>query len=67
MTLLDRVAETADRTWSATAHLAAQHRLTSYDAAYLELSLRLGLPLATSDKPLIQAARQVGIEILPTA
>jgi predicted nucleic acid-binding protein len=37
--------------------LARRHRLTVYDAAYLELAIREGLPLATFDKALVQAAR----------
>jgi len=41
--------------------LAERHGLSTYDAAYLELSLRLGLPLATLDHDLAQAARSTGI------
>src|SRR5271169_5988637 len=48
--------ETSRHAWGATARLAARHRLTSYDAAYLELALRRGLPLATLDKNLRAAA-----------
>jgi predicted nucleic acid-binding protein len=59
--------ETAGQTWGATAQLAELHRLTSYDAAYLELAVRLALPLATSDKPLIAAAQALGVPLLPTA
>jgi predicted nucleic acid-binding protein len=40
----------------ALAHRLA-HRLTSYDAAYLEVALRRGLPLATLDDDLIRASR----------
>lgn len=58
--------ETAQRVWTRTADLAEQHRLTSYDATYLELALRLGLPLATSDKLLIAAAQNTGVHLLPT-
>jgi predicted nucleic acid-binding protein len=36
--------------------LATKHRLSSYDAAYLELAVRLGLPLATLDEALRKAA-----------
>jgi len=42
--------------------LARRHRLTVYDAAYLELALRASLPLATLARPLVQAAR---IEAVP--
>jgi len=41
-------------------HLARKHDLTAYDAAYLELALRLCLPLATFDVRLIRAARTEG-------
>ena len=57
--------ETSDHIWSSTAALAERHRLTAYDATYLELALRQGLPLATSDKPLLNAAREAGVEVLP--
>lgn len=53
--------ETADRTWGATARLAEAYRLTAYDAAYLELAQRLGLPLATQDARLAAAARAAGV------
>jgi predicted nucleic acid-binding protein len=36
--------------------LARRHRLTFYDAAYLELAVRLRLPLATLDTALAAAA-----------
>jgi len=44
--------------------LARRHRLTVYDAAYLELAVRMGLPLATLDKALAAAARAEGVEIV---
>lgn len=56
--------ETAGRTWSEIAELAERHRLTSYDATYLELALRLGLPLATTDKALGAAAASAGASLL---
>ena len=37
--------------------LARRHRLTFYDAAYLELAMRLRFPLATLDAALAAAAR----------
>jgi len=37
--------------------LARRHRLTFYDAAYLELAKREGLALATFDRDLVAAAR----------
>lgn len=53
-------AETTVRAWQETPVLAARHGLTTYDAAYLELALRLDLPLATLDKNLRRAARAAG-------
>jgi predicted nucleic acid-binding protein len=44
--------------------LARQHRLTFYDAAYLELAKRKSAALATLDGALIAAARVEGIELL---
>lgn len=43
--------------------LAAQHQLTSYDALYLEAALADGLPLATRDKALQQAAHACGVGV----
>jgi predicted nucleic acid-binding protein len=42
------------------ADLMQKHRLTSYDAAYLELVIRRNLPLATLDKALIDACKKLG-------
>ena len=39
------------------ATIAARYNLTVYDAAYLELALRLRAPLATTDKALAAAAK----------
>ena len=36
--------ETVTRSWADTLHLARAHNLSAYDAAYLELALRRGLP-----------------------
>ena len=47
-----------------TRRLARTHRLTSYDAAYLELAIRLGVPLATLDDRLRAAAKQEGVALL---
>ncbi len=41
--------------------LARAHGLTAYDAAYLELAMREGLPLATEDVALRAAAGRVGV------
>ena len=44
--------------------LARRHRLTVYDAAYLELALRAALPLATLDTMLAAAARAEGVRLV---
>jgi len=44
--------------------LAEEHTLSVYDAMYLELALRTGLPLATNDKALAHAARSNAINVL---
>lgn len=44
--------------------LAQQYGLSVYDAAYLELATRLGLPLATRDADLRKAARRAGTALL---
>ena len=50
--------------WNAILVIARKHRLTIYDATYLELASRLKLPLASRDKLLISAAQQHGVEII---
>jgi predicted nucleic acid-binding protein len=40
--------------------LARDYRLTAYDATYLELALRRGIPLATFDAQLAEATRKAG-------
>jgi predicted nucleic acid-binding protein len=45
--------------------LARAQGLTSYDAAYLDLAIYHGLPLATKDKALIEAASRMNVPILP--
>ena len=52
---------TERQAWSDTVALARQHRLTVYDAAYLELSIRKQLPIATLDRQLKSAALAIGV------
>jgi predicted nucleic acid-binding protein len=52
--------ETARHALGDTLQLARRFRLSTYDAAYLELSLRMGLPLATLDTDLRQALSKTG-------
>jgi len=51
--------------WSEAMALALRHRLTLYDATYLELAQRSALPLATFDQALRDAAAAEGITPLP--
>lgn len=39
--------------------------LTTYDAAYLELAIRRGLPLATNDRRLRIAGVNTGVQVIP--
>ncbi len=56
--------DTAANAWEATARLAERLRLTTYDAAYLELAQRRRLPLASLDRELRAAATAMGVETL---
>ncbi len=59
--------QTASQAWSDTLSLADQHRLTLYDAAYLELARRRALPLATLDQDLRAAAVSANVVLVGTA
>jgi predicted nucleic acid-binding protein len=58
--------ETMTVAWSRTLALAESFGLSVYDAAYLELALRRGLPLASLDAPLRKAMQKAGGQMLPT-
>jgi predicted nucleic acid-binding protein len=53
--------ETNTHAWKTTIALARRHRLTLYDACYLDLALRRNLPLASFDAALLRAAAAEGI------
>ena len=57
-------AETEKHAWRSTLQLAERHRLTIYDAAYLELAMRRGLPLASLDRDLRAAATAENVVLL---
>lgn len=44
--------------------VARRFRLTTYDAAYLELAQRRSIPLASLDRALVAAARDAGVKLL---
>jgi len=50
---------------TATLALADQYKLTAYDAAYLELAMRMGVELATLDHHLRAAAGKAGVKVIP--
>ena len=52
----------ASRTWSAALDLADAHALSVYDAMYLELAVRMQMPLATLDRALLGAAQSAGVD-----
>lgn len=43
--------------------LAREHQLSSYDASYLDLAMRKGLPIATLDNALLAAAKRSQVPI----
>jgi predicted nucleic acid-binding protein len=55
--------ETTLKAWSDVLSLARRHELTTYDAAYLELAVRRGLPLATRDDRLKRAGKTLGVDL----
>jgi len=55
---------TLSRAFTRILDLAREERLTAYDAAYLELAMRLGVPLATTDGPLSAAAMRLGVTVV---
>lgn len=63
--VIDPVAR--QRAFGATYALARKHALTAYDAAYLELAVRIGVPLASLDVPLQKAAEAEGVALFTVA
>lgn len=53
-----------DRAFHQILALCRSHRLTSYDAIYLDLALRSSLPLATLDEDLRKAAKKLQVDVL---
>ena len=55
--------ESPERIFGEIIALAREHSLSTYDASYLDLAMRNGLPLATQDVHLLHAARECGVEV----
>ena len=58
---VDTAAATQGSTMKTVCELAEKHGLTTYDASYLELALRLDLSLATLDADLYNAAVETDV------
>ena len=56
--------DTSAAAWDRTLALTFAQRLTVYDAAYVELALRLDVPLLCDDADMAKAAGELGIELL---
>lgn len=54
-------AETSSRALGDILMLARTYELSAYDAAYLELAMRLGVGLVTKDRSLANAAARAGV------
>ena len=55
--------ETPARALTEIVALARDSQLSTYDASYLDLAIRLGLPLATQDDRMTAAARSSGVSV----
>ena len=55
--------EGIDWVFSTVVDQARTYQRSAYDASYLELAKRRGLPLATRDQPLWKAAQELGISL----
>jgi predicted nucleic acid-binding protein len=56
--------ETPFRAFGRVLDVARTEGLTAYDASYLELAMRLGVPLASKDGDLCDAAERLGLTVL---
>jgi len=61
---IERDDEAPDRAFTYLLTLCRRHRLTSYDAIYLDLAVRHNLPLATLDEDLRKSAKKLGVRLL---
>lgn len=55
--------ESSERILTEILVLARERQLTTYDASYLDLALRLGLPIATADAALVKAAQKCHVSL----
>jgi predicted nucleic acid-binding protein len=55
---------TSNHAWQETMALAEFYNLSLYDACYLELALRMNIPIATFDKQLKKAAQKRNVAVI---
>ena len=55
--------ETPDRMLREIVALARKYELSTYDASYLDLAMRLGAPISTRDAALIKAAKKCKVPL----
>jgi predicted nucleic acid-binding protein len=55
---------TRARLFTSVLALVGRHKLTAYDASYLELAIRRDLPIAALDNALTKAAREAGVTLV---
>jgi predicted nucleic acid-binding protein len=60
---VELIGEPATRSVMSLAQTARPHQLSAYDAVYLDLAVRLGLPLFTRDNNLKAAAKRAGVAL----
>ena len=56
--------EPPERTIKEIFALAREHKLSTYDASYLDLAMKKGIPIATLDNRLISAAKRSNVSIM---
>ena len=61
---IERDDEVTERAFTHLLTLCRTHRLTSYDAVYVDLAVRRSLPLATLDDQMRKAASKLGVRLL---
>ena len=57
--------EPPERTIKEIFALAREHKLSTYDASYLDLAMKKGIPIATLNDRLISAAKRSNVSIMP--
>lgn len=58
---------TSHQAFTRTVNFARTYKLSSYDASYLEIAIREGLPIATLDKDIIKASKKANVSVFDPA